>query len=95
MNQTGFYRVMYDEDTWLSLISVLKSNHELFSSADRAGLIDDAFSLCRFVEKDNDLFLWRQFHKTVSNGEVLYDNMLFCNIDWNNKLVIFYQSMNK
>lgn len=50
VNQTGFYRVMYDEDMWFSLISLLKSNHELFSSADRAGLIDDAFSLCRLVE---------------------------------------------
>lgn len=49
MNQTGFYRVMYDEDMWLTLISLLKSNHQLFSPADRAGLIDDAFSLCRLV----------------------------------------------
>lgn len=47
VNQTGFYRVMYDEEMWLSIISLLKTNHEVFSSADRAGLIDDAFSLCR------------------------------------------------
>lgn len=41
---------MYDEDMWLSLIKVLKNNHEIFSSADRAGLIDDAFSLSRYIK---------------------------------------------
>lgn len=42
---------MYDEQMWLTLISLLKDNHQMFSAADRAGLIDDAFSLCRFVKK--------------------------------------------
>ncbi|XP_028128898.1 endoplasmic reticulum aminopeptidase 2-like isoform X2 [Diabrotica virgifera virgifera] len=46
-NQTGFYRVMYDDDIWASLIKVLKTNHKVFSAADRASLIDDAFSLSR------------------------------------------------
>ncbi|CAG9828443.1 unnamed protein product [Diabrotica balteata] len=47
VNQTGFYRVMYDDDIWASLIKVLKTNHKVFSAADRASLIDDAFSLSR------------------------------------------------
>ncbi|KAG5892870.1 hypothetical protein JTB14_032594 [Gonioctena quinquepunctata] len=47
VNQTGFYRVMYDDDMWQSLINTLKTNHKIFNAADRASLIDDAFSLSR------------------------------------------------
>ncbi|XP_060516441.1 endoplasmic reticulum aminopeptidase 1-like isoform X3 [Cylas formicarius] len=47
VNQSGFYRVMYEEDMWHSLISLLKTNHHTFNAADRANLIDDAFTLCR------------------------------------------------
>ncbi|XP_019765505.2 endoplasmic reticulum aminopeptidase 1 isoform X4 [Dendroctonus ponderosae] len=46
-NQSGFYRVMYEEEMWHSLIKLLKTNHTMFSAADRANLIDDAFTLCR------------------------------------------------
>lgn len=48
VNQSGFYRVMYDESMWKSLISVLRTNHKILNSADRANLIDDAFTLCRY-----------------------------------------------
>ncbi|XP_050314104.1 endoplasmic reticulum aminopeptidase 1-like isoform X2 [Anthonomus grandis grandis] len=47
VNQSGFYRVMYEADMWQSLITLLKNNHTMFSAADRANLIDDAFTLCR------------------------------------------------
>ncbi|CAH1964992.1 unnamed protein product [Acanthoscelides obtectus] len=47
IKQGGFYRVMYDNETWENLIQTLKNNHSIFSAADRANLIDDAFSLCR------------------------------------------------
>ncbi|XP_045481382.1 endoplasmic reticulum aminopeptidase 2-like isoform X3 [Harmonia axyridis] len=47
VNQTGFYRVMYEESMWQELIKVLKTNHTLLNPADRANLIDDAFTLCR------------------------------------------------
>ncbi|KAL1493346.1 hypothetical protein ABEB36_011418 [Hypothenemus hampei] len=47
VNQTGFYRVMYEEQMWHSLINILKTNHTVFSATDRANLIDDAFTLCR------------------------------------------------
>ncbi|CAH1153367.1 unnamed protein product [Phaedon cochleariae] len=47
INQTGFYRVMYDDEMWQYLINTLKTNHTIFNSADRANLIDDAFSLSR------------------------------------------------
>lgn len=47
INQTGFYRVMYDEAMWTSLITTLRNKHTTFNPADRASLIDDAFTLCR------------------------------------------------
>ncbi|XP_014663086.1 PREDICTED: aminopeptidase N-like isoform X2 [Priapulus caudatus] len=45
VNQTGFYRVKYDQKNWDALIRLLKSNHHVLSPADRSGLLDDAFSL--------------------------------------------------
>ncbi|XP_022084598.1 endoplasmic reticulum aminopeptidase 1-like [Acanthaster planci] len=44
-NQSGFYRVNYDSGNWHALINQLKGNHAQLSVADRANLIDDAFSL--------------------------------------------------
>ncbi|NXI61668.1 AMPE aminopeptidase, partial [Anseranas semipalmata] len=43
----GFYRVNYDSQTWTTLSTLLLNNHESFSAADRAGILDDAFSLAR------------------------------------------------
>lgn len=50
VNQSGFYRVTYPEDMWMSIISTLHNNHTQFSTADRANLIDDAFTLCEAGE---------------------------------------------
>ncbi|VVC37450.1 Aminopeptidase N-type,ERAP1-like C-terminal domain,Peptidase M1, membrane alanine aminopeptidase, N- [Cinara cedri] len=47
VNQSGFYRVNYDDGLWNELIGQLNLNHEVFSAADRASLIDDVFTLCR------------------------------------------------
>jgi len=49
VNQSGFYRVTYSDDMWQSIISALQRNLSVFSPADRASLIDDAFTLCRLV----------------------------------------------
>ncbi|NXF46087.1 AMPE aminopeptidase, partial [Oceanites oceanicus] len=43
----GFYRVNYDSQNWARLSTLLISNHKDFSAADRAGILDDAFSLAR------------------------------------------------
>jgi glutamyl aminopeptidase len=48
VNQSGFYRVTYSDDMWQSIILALRNNYSVFSPADRASLIDDAFTLCRF-----------------------------------------------
>nr|AMO02531.1 endoplasmic reticulum aminopeptidase [Tityus serrulatus] len=47
VNQTGFYRVNYDEPSWKILFGILENNHRTFSAVDRAGLIDDVFMLSR------------------------------------------------
>ncbi|KAJ8684054.1 hypothetical protein QAD02_019846 [Eretmocerus hayati] len=50
VNQTGFYRVSYPASMWTSIIETLLKDHEKFSPADRANLIDDAFTLCKAGE---------------------------------------------
>ncbi|XP_008211798.2 endoplasmic reticulum aminopeptidase 2 isoform X2 [Nasonia vitripennis] len=50
VNQTGFYRVSYPDDMWSAIINTLLKDHTKFSPADRANLIDDAFTLCKAGE---------------------------------------------
>ncbi|XP_058801112.1 endoplasmic reticulum aminopeptidase 2-like isoform X2 [Phymastichus coffea] len=50
VNQTGFYRVSYPDDMWQAIIQTLLKDHTRFSPADRANLIDDAFTLCKAGE---------------------------------------------
>ncbi|XP_039283006.1 LOW QUALITY PROTEIN: glutamyl aminopeptidase [Nilaparvata lugens] len=47
VNQSGFYRVTYDDEMWTAIIDAMRRNHTMFSPADRASLLDDAFTLCR------------------------------------------------
>ncbi|XP_035223486.1 endoplasmic reticulum aminopeptidase 1-like isoform X2 [Stegodyphus dumicola] len=72
INQTGFYRVMYDDGLWNTLINILHSNHKVFKPADRANLLDDALTLSRvgildsalalnltrYLEKEEDYVPW-------------------------------------
>ncbi|NXY70497.1 AMPE aminopeptidase, partial [Glareola pratincola] len=43
----GFYRVNYDSQNWVELSNLLANSHQDFTPADRAGILDDAFSLAR------------------------------------------------
>jgi len=45
VNQTGYYRVNYEESLWTLLIQQLTSNPDSFEIADRAHLLNDAFAL--------------------------------------------------
>ena len=45
INGSGFYRVGYPRDNWDALVNALIKDHKVFSVADRAQLINDAFSL--------------------------------------------------
>ncbi|XP_052837377.1 endoplasmic reticulum aminopeptidase 2 isoform X4 [Drosophila gunungcola] len=44
--QNGYYRVVYNDDNWASLIEELATNPKRFTSEDRLGLLSDAFTLC-------------------------------------------------
>ncbi|KAM5249194.1 thyrotropin-releasing hormone-degrading ectoenzyme isoform 3-T3 [Hipposideros larvatus] len=52
INQTGYFRVNYDLRNWRLLIDQLIRNHEVLSISNRAGLIDDAFSLARELRRE-------------------------------------------
>ncbi|XP_033100366.1 glutamyl aminopeptidase-like [Anneissia japonica] len=52
LNQTGYYRVNYDQTTWDNLIDELIKNHEVIPIADRSGLIDDSFNLAKAGQID-------------------------------------------
>ena len=46
VNASGYYRVNYEPAIWTSLIRLMNSGgHSIFSPADRAQLLDDAYSL--------------------------------------------------
>ncbi|CAH2108754.1 unnamed protein product [Euphydryas editha] len=45
--QTGYYRVNYDDENWQALANVLARNHNLIHLLNRAQIIDDAFNLAR------------------------------------------------
>ncbi|KAL4705520.1 hypothetical protein ACJJTC_011462 [Scirpophaga incertulas] len=45
--QTGYYRVNYDEENWMALARVLNSSHEVVHLLNRAQIIDDSFNLAR------------------------------------------------
>jgi hypothetical protein len=55
INGTGFYRVGYPRENWDALVNALIKDHKVFSVADRAQLINDAFSLSMYVTCIDDV----------------------------------------
>ncbi|XP_071539736.1 aminopeptidase N-like isoform X8 [Panulirus ornatus] len=47
VQETGFYRVNYDDDNWNLLIKQLNTNHTLIHVVNRAQIIDDALDLAQ------------------------------------------------
>lgn len=47
LQETGYYRVNYDERNWELLISQLSNDHEAINVINRAQIIDDALNLAR------------------------------------------------
>ncbi|NXI65885.1 ERAP1 aminopeptidase, partial [Anseranas semipalmata] len=62
VDMNGYYIVHYEDDGWDHLINLLKENHTMISSNDRAGLINNIFQLVRIkklsVAKAFDLTLY-------------------------------------
>ncbi|NXA49540.1 ERAP1 aminopeptidase, partial [Nothocercus julius] len=62
VGMNGYYIVHYEDDGWDHLINLLKENHRLISSNDRASLINNVFQLVRIkklpIAKAFDLTLY-------------------------------------
>ena len=54
VNGTGFYHVNYPRENWDALTLALQQDHTVFTAADRAQLINDAFSLSQYDFKNED-----------------------------------------
>ena len=75
VNASGYYRVNYEPAIWTSLIRVLTTQPTAFSPADRAQLIDDAFTLAWYLI----LFNFLSFFKTevlIVNNQIVNCNVL-------------------
>nr|XP_005019903.3 glutamyl aminopeptidase [Anas platyrhynchos] len=76
----GFYRVNYDNQTWTTLSALLLNGHGNLSTASRAGILDDAFSLARaglvsysvpleltkYLTNEEDYLPWQRVISSVS-----------------------------
>ena len=79
MGQKGFYRVNYPREDWNEFIKILDTNREVFSQADRAHLLNDAFSLAEsghleydipmamvaYLKKEEGLIPWETAYKSL------------------------------
>ncbi|CAL7935733.1 unnamed protein product [Xylocopa violacea] len=75
VQQTGYYRVNYDKESWLRLIKTLKNNRNAIHPTNRAQIIDDLFNLARagyvdyqlalngtlFLKKETEHVPWKAF----------------------------------
>ncbi|XP_067209692.1 aminopeptidase N-like [Linepithema humile] len=79
LQQTGYYRVNYDEDNWKKLANYLYKNHANIHVLNRAQIIDDAFyfvqqrelnptifwSVIRYLYNDTDYVAWYPMIKAI------------------------------
>ncbi|XP_071800471.1 aminopeptidase N-like isoform X2 [Asterias amurensis] len=83
IDQRGIYRVNYDDQNWGLIKAQLESNHEAISTASRASLISDAFSLAEaseisqsqafdmttYLKEERDYVPWYAVDSALSNIE--------------------------
>uniref|UniRef100_A0ABM5GJS6 Aminopeptidase n=1 Tax=Pogona vitticeps TaxID=103695 RepID=A0ABM5GJS6_9SAUR len=88
-NHVGFYSVNYETQVWDDLVHIMVNSPQNFSQADRAGFIEDAFSLARarllrysyalnltkYLEKEEEYIPWQRAIVAVSYiGDMLQDD---------------------
>ncbi|ODN03435.1 Aminopeptidase N [Orchesella cincta] len=75
VQQTGYYRVNYDEKNWQLIINQLMTNYSAIHTVNRAQLLDDAFNLASanvldyklafnltvYLKEDNEYLPWETF----------------------------------
>uniref|UniRef100_A0A336M823 CSON013169 protein n=1 Tax=Culicoides sonorensis TaxID=179676 RepID=A0A336M823_CULSO len=78
--QTGFYRVLYDESNYDLLLDLLMQNHTIIHPLNRAQLIDDLgsftrngyidysvfFSFLKYLEFESDYIVWSVVNKHIN-----------------------------
>ncbi|XP_033635602.1 uncharacterized protein LOC117296681 [Asterias rubens] len=83
IDQKGIYRVNYDDQNWELIKAQLESNHKAISTASRASLISDAFSLAEaseisqskafdmttYLKEERDFVPWYAVDGALSNTE--------------------------
>ncbi len=52
VQETGYFRVKYDDDNWKALSDLLQTNHLLIHELNRGQIIDDALNLARAQKLD-------------------------------------------
>ncbi|XP_042215803.1 aminopeptidase N-like isoform X2 [Homarus americanus] len=57
LQETGYYRVNYDQDNWNLLIQQLLTDHRVINTINRAQIIDDAMDLARAGQISYDVAL--------------------------------------
>ncbi|XP_075267192.1 endoplasmic reticulum aminopeptidase 1 [Opisthocomus hoazin] len=69
VDMNGYYIVHYEDDGWDHLINLLKENHTVISSNDRASLINNVFQLVRIkklsISKAFDLTLYLKHERQI------------------------------
>ncbi|KFP12069.1 Endoplasmic reticulum aminopeptidase 1, partial [Egretta garzetta] len=69
VDMNGYYIVHYEDDGWDRLITLLKENHTVISSNDRASLINNIFQLVRMkklsISKAFDLTLYLKHERQI------------------------------
>ncbi|CAK1599088.1 unnamed protein product [Parnassius mnemosyne] len=83
--QTGYYRVNYDEENWQALAKVLNESHQTIHLLNRAQIVDDAFNLARngrlnyvhafeisrYLVAETDYIAWASANSALSYLEVV------------------------
>ncbi|XP_063887279.1 aminopeptidase N-like [Scylla paramamosain] len=81
LQQTGYYRVNYDDNNWNLLIQQLLTDHQLIHVNNRVQMIDDilnlassgkvsyntALSLVEYIKKENETLPWRVFQRNMEH----------------------------
>ncbi|RLU27565.1 hypothetical protein DMN91_001369 [Ooceraea biroi] len=79
VQQSGYYRVNYNENHWEKLISYLQYNFSLIHEINRAALIDDVMNFARadyisyetaisatmYLQREDDYLPWRAFYNNL------------------------------
>ncbi|XP_040569866.1 aminopeptidase N isoform X2 [Lepeophtheirus salmonis] len=76
IQETGYYRVNYDDNTWNLIVDNLKTTHEDIHVTNRAQIIDDALNLARSGRLDYNISLSVTSYLAKENNYVPWSSAL-------------------